>query len=348
MFSTFTNTCSLHKSYSKPVPVLRTLYSAVTMNCSNISADGSTIVYINSSNPANVYLSTDYGTTFTQKTSIPNGSPYSAVTGRENVVVSNGGQYIYNYKSQSTNNVNNILYSDDYGVTWVTLDSKISLVNFRAFSVNISGNGQYVCLSGDNASGGIKISNNYGASGSWTTVFSNTSTQGNYVNPTGQYMIVNMNINPPSGYIKYSSDYGVTFSNVSCQASTYGRRAYISTTGDFMLLSAAGSGTLVIYSTDKTSTFQNPSSTVTGYLNSQLTAGLDKENCFVSNDSGSSIYFTKGSVGNNLFISTDYLQTASAYLTLPTPISDGKVRGSSDGKYLLVWCSNSLRLITNP
>ena len=336
MLTTFNNTMSQCSNYRPDAKFTQTLIANTTCNAMNISADGSTIVYLNTSN--NVFLSTDYGVSFTQKTTITN----VTVTGRDLIIVSNGGTYIILYKS-TTSSSSNALYSNDSGNTWNTIPT----LTMRIYSINMSGNGQYMCASGD-TSANLRVSSDYGVT--WVSRSTNAKIQGNAVSENGQYMVVNMNIDPIANntttcYVLYSNDYGATFTNKYCQHLTYGRRCIVKNSGA-VLLTSLGSPGAIWMSEDELNTFFQPSTNLMSIINSTMQAGIDKENTFACSDDLNLIYFIKGSntTNYNFWYSSDKLKSATSVSKVPNfGAVNGKVYASSNCKYVMIY-TNVLRL----
>jgi hypothetical protein len=123
--------------------------SAGSVSCSS----GGQIVAIGVLSNSYLYISSNYGSTFTSY-SLPYG-------GCGYVAVSATGQYMVT--AQTSNNPQYIMYSTTGGTTWQTYYLSNTYLNFNRAS--ISGNGQYMAMSSSN---GTYYSNNYGSS--WSTL----------------------------------------------------------------------------------------------------------------------------------------------------------------------------------
>lgn len=333
---------SIHKCIPPYLPITVTplLSGQTTRSAFGISRNGQSIVFVNSSRE--VFLSTDYGANFQQKTNMLNGC--------NTISVSNNGQYILSswaFKMEK----GNMQLSTNSGTTWSSIwsDNNINIPTMRGFSSSISETGEYMFISGDGTGGGIYVSNNYGM-GTWIRPTTNITTrqhqnmQGVSVSDSGQYVIVATNDREG---IFYSNDYGVTFNQVR-NDSTYGRTAEISGNGNYMMGTSVGPFA-IWYLPDgpDNSKYGVASSTVVATLNNNIIS----DGLFVFNANGSECYFidrrTTGATSRKLMVTTDNFQTATVTHNVISNIDLGSsIEASSNVKYILVW-AGGLKLLTN-
>jgi hypothetical protein len=336
---------------SKPALSNTILLPAQTsIRCANISSDGSSIVFVNTSK--NVFVSTNYGVSFTQAADLP--------TIPEEICISNGGNNIV--ALQESNAIGwPIAVPQNYGNNWTI--TSLATQPWGNNHICVSANGKYICICGGGVDG-IWINNNYGDSTYWVNlnrVFDAyvSVTQARYplevmhasISSSGQYIVATINCPWPS-YILYSSDFGISFSLIKSNIDTYGGPLRISSTGDFTVFGGLGGPTYSSHNiTSPTSkTFETASSAVLTLMNSSTIP-----NTMFSNESGSLFYFIKetGYQLYKIYLSTDNLQSATIYNNLISSTS-GRIWASSNTKYMLFWGVNSsepwkacLRLITN-
>lgn len=173
--------------------------SALNYQAAAISASGKyQLVAAYSSNY--VYLSTNYGATFSQ-TSCPAYNWQSAA-------ISANGKYMYVGAWGGVS----AYYSTDYGSTWAQ-----STVTGGVYvnSISISADGKYV-LFAPYTGNTLQLSTNYGAS--FSTVGSVGNTVGCAMSSNGQYMFVT----EQSTTLNYSTNYGASFSTRTLPITTDG------------------------------------------------------------------------------------------------------------------------------
>jgi len=165
-----------------------------------------------------LYRSIDYGATW-QKSS--NNTLYYW----QRIAMSDTGQYMIGASLNGP-----LMLSSNYGASFVDITSRIRGNATEYFEgVGVSGNGQYiiVCYELGNSQYTTKISNNYGAAGSWSVIpgisYSTSpyyedgySIQGVAISDTGQYIYLSYSYTSLSsaGTIVKSSDYGATWQTV--------------------------------------------------------------------------------------------------------------------------------------
>ncbi len=158
-----------------------------------------------STTSGNVYLSTNYGATFSGAiSSLANKYNKScAISGTgQYMVVVQGSSYMYR--------------SGDYGATWQQVTNISGTQNW--VSTALSKNGKYCIANGNNPTNNIYISSNFDtANPTFTTVSvwasMNTGVYYNTVSSNGQYMI-QLQWNSADG-IAISSNYGVSFTKLT-------------------------------------------------------------------------------------------------------------------------------------
>ena len=169
-------------------------------------ANGYAIGYLEGS----LYRSIDYGATF-QK-SVNNTLYYW-----DKIAMSDTGEYMI---AGSLNGP--LMLSSNYGISFDNITTRMRGNATEYFEgVGMSGDGQYIIVCYEEGIGGTtKLSNNYGVSGSWSTVpgISNISPsvdgeriQGVAISDDGQYMYLSYTSNGLTGVVYKSSDYGATW-----------------------------------------------------------------------------------------------------------------------------------------
>lgn len=157
-----------------------------------------------------LYRSTDYGATW-------QASSTNTLYYWQRIAMSDTGQYMI------ASSLNGPLFlSSNYGASYTDITSSVRGLSTEYFEgTGMSGNGQYIIVCYEEV-GGItfttKVSNNYGAPGSWSVVpglsVSDYSIQGVAISNDGQYMYLSYTY-AFGGYVKKSSDYGVTWQAIS-------------------------------------------------------------------------------------------------------------------------------------
>lgn len=194
-----------------------------------------------------IFLSNDYGSTFTQVTlPVPVGS--SIVT-KKMVSVSSGGKYII-VSTRLLNPLNSgVFVSEDYGATFTNITSSLpSPVSTSGYDqVVVSGEGQYQYLlsSINNES---KYSSNYGVSWTNKNYGSFDFRESSAASESGQYVLFPRNTTTAL----YTDDFGATTSTSNISANQ--RRSSISTSGQFAMFIGNLSGSQYI-STNYLSSF---------------------------------------------------------------------------------------------
>jgi len=168
-----------------------------------------------------IYVSTDYGVTFTAKNSrhLWNG-----------IAMSGNGQYQTAVGGGTTAYPNYIYRSTDYGATW----TQASSVNSRWQNVGMSKDGRYQTAISTNAGiapFGIALrSSDFGATWSEVTALYKRSFGGIAVSETGQYQIISDSLKN----VEYSSDYGATWTKILTTPNGYINSVAMSADGMYM------------------------------------------------------------------------------------------------------------------
>jgi hypothetical protein len=141
-----------------------------------------------------IWRSIDYGTNWLQATS-------DSTRGWSSIAVSSTGQYQTATTGKSSPTTGKIYISSDYGENWGEVPDIVG-INFRSTAISSTGQYQTVCARGSDH---IYISSNYGAS--WTPVADAGEWQCVAMSSTGQYQTACI----ISGKIYISSNYGTTW-----------------------------------------------------------------------------------------------------------------------------------------
>lgn len=331
------------------------LSEQTSISSSNISSDGSSIVVVN--NAKNVFVSTNYGVSFTQKTDTPiDTSSYSSS-------ISNGGQYILicSNANKEYANTTQPIFSNNYGATWDTVVvPRISWIS----TIYMSGTGQYMCVAGSKAEN--YINNNYGDSSYWTTHY-RTHTYSYYfgsMSSSGQYILYTNSVTSNNAeYILYSTDYGVTFTEISITGVVItgtgtGLSTYISSDGQFnFLLGSGAAANNVLYSTSSANTSSGTfSQTGASSIRTMLTNNTGKHG-LCSNADGSKIYYSNGvttatgatTATGGIYVSSDKFGAHVAYYKFATNNFSVQTYGSDTTKYMLIHdvTNNTIQLLNN-
>jgi len=187
-----------------------------------------------------LYRSIDYGATF-QKA-----SGYTEYYW-DRIAMSDTGQYML------ASSLNGPLFlSSNTGASYTDITTRIRGNATEYFEgVGMSGNGQYIIVCYEQASGLIgyttKISNNYGAAGSWSTIpgisystfgSDGEGIQGIAISNDGQYMYLSYTDNGITGVILRSSNYGASWQTIY-PGTTYVRDVSCSSDGSTVVVTGA-------------------------------------------------------------------------------------------------------------
>jgi WD40 repeat protein len=157
-----------------------------------------------------LYRSTDYGATWQQAAG-------NTLYYWQRIAMSDTGQYML------ASSLNGPLFlSSNYGASYTDITSRIKGNATEYFEgVGMSGDGKYIIVCYEEPGGfdfSVKISNNYGAVGSWSYVsgFQSTenSVQGVAISNDGQYMYLSYSSGGIAGNVVRSTNYGATWQTV--------------------------------------------------------------------------------------------------------------------------------------
>jgi trimeric autotransporter adhesin len=194
-------------------------------------AMSSTGKYIYSSANGNNYVSTNYGTTWSND---PIGS--------FGVAVSSSGKYVLKYPNSGTT----VSISSNYGSSYTGVNVGAGLSNLRCCSMSKSG--QIMAL-GPNSGTGIKISQNFGKT--WNTVSTGGTAKVISMSASGRYILA-------GGYL--STDFGNSFSILpSPVTGTTFTGASLSANGQYMIIANTTNG---FYSSDYGATWTQRASSI--------------------------------------------------------------------------------------
>jgi hypothetical protein len=157
-----------------------------------------------------LYRSTDYGATW-------QASSTNTLYYWQRIAMSDTGQYMI------ASSLNGPLFlSSNYGASYDDITIRVNAHTTEYFEgTGMSGNGQYIIVCYEEPGGitfSTKISNNYGANGSWSYVpglsVSNASIQGVAISNDGQYMYLSYTTTF-TGTVLRSSNYGASWQAIS-------------------------------------------------------------------------------------------------------------------------------------
>jgi hypothetical protein len=155
--------------------------------------------------------------------------------------MSDTGQYMMAASLQGP-----LMLSSNTGASFDNITTRIRGNATEYFEgVGMSGNGQYIVVCYETNVGGAqtaqtKISNNYGAAGSWSVVTQAYSyyIQGVAISNDGQFMYLSYTANGLAGYVLRSSDYGANWQLISV-GTTYVRDISCSSDGSTVVVTGA-------------------------------------------------------------------------------------------------------------
>jgi hypothetical protein len=247
------------------------LTTNVAFNCTAMSSTGQYMLASLASSTSTVYLSTNYGVTWTAISSsylpatnaywaldISSTGQYMAVgagqanlfyvnnnygagawttpttgapVGYISIAMSATGQYITTCCNSSSSNAG-VYLSTNYGVTWAS--SSLPTLN-TWWNLGMSSTGQYIIASGV---GNVSISSNYGVNWIMTTIPTSSAYQSCCISSTGQYMFA---YTATGGYV--SNTYGATWTALTALPAVSGpnmRFSAMSGNGQYILTTLNG------------------------------------------------------------------------------------------------------------
>lgn len=319
---------SIHSRYAGINSVtITTLYTGYN-NTYAMSRDGSSIFYLNENRA--VFVSTNYGVSFTQKGTLPNASTNGMDVRFLSSNISNGGKYIIIAS-------NNTYYSSDGGTTWTT-PTEVWDTGMRTNYPDIDSTGKFVAGGSQQAtpSAGGCMSVNYGIA-----PLTRVTANGIIISQDAEFAYSatsrSTNGNRFSGTTStatFSGNYPVT--------TMYSRSISCSPNGRYVLQSGANTGVLersILLSSDFGATFRNLGNSGID-LN---TAARRSTNRFIVRNNGE--IWGIGSTGASLnkIITTD--QTGSPLTTKYTSVTVGQlttviyqpILSSDSGRYILTF-----------
>ena len=182
-----------------------------------------------------LYRSIDYGATW-QKSS------NNTLAYWQRIAMSDTGQYMI-----AASVTGPLMLSSNYGASFVDITTRLRGNSTEYFEgVGMSGNGQYIiiCYEVTQTTRQTKISNNYGAAGSWSDIpgiyMGDISVQGVAISDTGQFMYMSYTYAAlaTGGLVKRSSDYGATWQTISV-GTQYVRDISCSSDGSTVIVTGA-------------------------------------------------------------------------------------------------------------
>jgi carbonic anhydrase/acetyltransferase-like protein (isoleucine patch superfamily) len=314
-----------------------------------ISSTGQVIAAVGNatnSNSQNIYISTNYGTSFSNVVPVGLSGTTNAWS---NLVMSGNGQVIVGSITTSSTSANSsyLYVSQNRGASFSqVLPSGITAANNVPFqTTTISANGQYILAAANStaSSQNLYVSSNFGSTFNSITP-SNPATS----NPTtwssvamssdGRYMAgVISNTANISGFVYVSSDYGSTFTGKTCTGVTSNMSSIaVSSNGQIVAATVNGgnlSGNIYI-SSNYGSTFANRQVITTA----NVTCNWQK--IAMSNDAKYMVAIANGSNTTGFsraYISKDYGNSFTAITSgINFDASWNDVTMSADGKYILL------------
>ena len=296
------------------------------------------------SNSANVYISTNYGTSFSNV--VPTGLT-GTTNAWSNLVMSGNGQVIVGSLTTSSTSANSsyLYVSQNRGTSFAqVLPSGITAANNVPFQTTaISSTGQYILAAANStaSSQNLYVSSNFGTAFNSITptgISGATAWSSVAMSSDGKYMagVINNTANV-SGNVYVSSDYGVTFTSKTCTGITSNMSSIaISSNGQIMAATVNGgnlSGNIYISSNYGSSFVNKPVITT-----ANVTCNWQK--IVMSNDAKYMVAIANGSntaTYSRAYISKDYGNSFSAIAgTLNFDASWNDVTMSADGRYILL------------
>lgn len=197
--------------------------------------------YVYATDGNRVYKSTNGGFSFAYFTALPYSPGVYVYTA---LAASSNGQYVV----AGSNLTNTVYVSNDYGASFstVTISGSSPFASFFICDIDMSENGQYICVAGKNSSGSgsgqgtIAVSNNYGASFSvftgsystntWTRMSMSVSGDGSRMSYVALSSVNNNSIR------YYSNNFGVSWTSGGVSANTLFYDVCLNYTGQYQIV----------------------------------------------------------------------------------------------------------------
>ena len=322
-FSSFNRIININTK--KKVSITTTSILTTTSGPFAISKNGQCIVNCNVD--LSIKVSTDYGQTFTGKTSLPQACNKLSISNNGNLILAT------NWYS-----IGRCYLSKDGGTSWSTITSS----NMNLASINDSGmseTGVYMYVVAYGTGPGIYVSSDSGNTFTNYKPAANDYSSGG-ISKTGQNMYLKCN-----GYHFLNTTYGSTLANwtriAQSTLSSYPPGSVMS--GDGLVIVLNNDNASDVFVIDQTIA-KRAATTVYTTLN----YGQYDGQCICMNNDGSEMYCIKGgAAGNSIYKSTDKLTTITTFYT-STQALNTAIKSSNNCKYILTKSSNALYLTTQP
>jgi hypothetical protein len=186
-----------------------------------------------------LYISSDYGTTWTNPSGTPTGANYYGIA------FSSSGQYVLSGTTI-------VLLSTSYGQYWTSNPGNTSTITVNGYQGSaISSSGQYMYIGtyNNNSCSGVIYSSNYGAYWLNSGVPNGVNIQILSCSSTGQYILApQWGGSSPANGLFLSSSYGVYFTFNSLGTGSYGKCSAVSASGQYMLFGTWQTGGMFLSS----------------------------------------------------------------------------------------------------
>jgi hypothetical protein len=189
-------------------------FNGTYYDATDVSSSGQYMLVVATST---LYLSSNYGSTWSSIASIPTDSQWI------NIAISDDSRYII-YVTRGPSGNGNVYISNNYGASFSTSGSPGASA-WRG--VAMSSSGQYITLTSFNSY--IWVSSNYGVSYTAKTAYPSTGWIPVVMSQSGQYQVAGR------GTIYRSSDYGSTWTNTGASVSNGWAKLAISGDGRYLL-----------------------------------------------------------------------------------------------------------------
>ena len=346
-FSTFSTVNSMIKIQNQKTKTVSSVNILTTTSTQifAISNNGQSIIHIAADANKTVKISTDYGVTFTTRTSLPSTAGIMSY-----LKISNNGQYILtaNFGGGSAG-YEGAYISRDTGTSWSKAPNIPTGTSDNVTMLGMSSNGNYMhVLIQQSTNGGVWSSSNYGTSFTRSSSSSSNQMDGT-VSADGKYIStvvynattlnVNNNYGDPNAW--FTTNTGSTIGHIGSYTSGDGMVIYNSGNGDYRLWVTSGV-------TNTTTKIITGVWTQSGANMQSLLSLVALQNRICINNDGSAMYVLRSN--NEIWVSTDKLLTQSKFtkLTSSTPSisTTSRIIASTNCKYILTSTNTSLYLTT--